>query len=186
MGCGSGCGTRARLGAAGATTVVWGIAEIPWFESSVMISAFKLMPPCLTLLMLAACQQSLPGQLTSCQPYRPHIAKQTFDGRVGAVLVRNASARAAEVKVFHPDGIGDVERSWTVPPGAVLALTGDDGGRLPLGNDWGIQVQQACVATLGQAAEWRPGEFALRWDGDSVMPGLGTGVTRGSPSLFLR
>ena len=57
--------------------------------------------------------------------------------------------------------------------GAVLALEGADGVQLALGNDWGIQVEQSCVQTLGQAAEYRPGEFALRWEGDSLRPGLG-------------
>jgi hypothetical protein len=38
-----------------------------------------------------------------------------------------------------------------VAAGAVLALQGSKGARLAVGNDWGIQVEQSCVATLGQA-----------------------------------
>jgi hypothetical protein len=125
------------------------------------------------LLGLAGCERPPGGGLATCQVYRPHLAKQTFDGRVGAVLVRNASAREVEVKVYHPDGLGDIELRRRVAPGAVLGLEGDDGSRLALGNDWGIQVEQSCVATLGQAAEWKPGEFSLRWEGDSLRPGLG-------------
>jgi hypothetical protein len=34
-------------------------------------------------------------------------------------------------------------------------------------------VEQSCVATLGQAAEWAPGESSLRWEGDSLRTGLG-------------
>ncbi len=113
------------------------------------------------------------GRLPSCQVYRPHRAKQSFDGRVGAVLLRNASSREVEVKLYHPDGLGDVELRRRVLSGAVLAVQDAEGTRLALGNDWGIQVEQSCVMTLGQAAAWAPGEFSLRWDGDSMRAGLG-------------
>jgi hypothetical protein len=112
------------------------------------------------------------GQLAPCQMYRPHLAKRTFDGRVGSVLLRNASPREVEVKLYHPDGLGDAELRWHVASGAVLAMQDPDGARLALGNDWGIQVEQSCIATLGQAAEWGAGEFALRWEGDSLRAGL--------------
>lgn len=75
--------------------------------------------------------------------------------------------------MYHPDGQGDVELRWRVAAGAVLALQGADSLRLALGNDWGIQVGRSCVSTLGDAAEWNPGEFSLRWDGDSLRAGLG-------------
>jgi hypothetical protein len=91
------------------------------------------------------------------------------------VLVGNRGGRRAAVKVFHPDGTGEVELRWWVEPGKVLPLAGPDGERLALGNDWGVQVEASCVRTLGDAAEWSPGEFALRWDGDSLRPGLGPG-----------
>lgn len=124
----------------------------------------------LALLALPACERA--GALAECRIYRPHVAKRTFDGRVGSVLVRNGSDRTVEVKVYHPDGVGDVELRRDVPAGSVLALQGEDGARLALGNDWGIQVDQSCISTLGQAAEWAPGEFFLQWDGDSLRAGL--------------
>jgi hypothetical protein len=127
----------------------------------------------LTLLVMPACEQAMSGRLADCRLYRPHLAKRTFDGRVGSVLVRNAGPREVEIKVYHPDGIGDVELRRRVPPGAVLALQGEDGAHLALGNDWGVQIDGSCIATLGEAAEWAPGEFSLRWEGDSVRPGLG-------------
>jgi hypothetical protein len=77
------------------------------------------------------------------------------------------------VKLYHPDGVGDVELRRRVTPGAVVALEGEDGVRLALGNDWGIQVDRSCVATLGAVAEWAPGEFSIRWDGDTLHAGLG-------------
>jgi hypothetical protein len=129
----------------------------------------------LSVLSLVSCDRPLPGQLAACQVYRPHLAKRTFDGRVGAVLLRNASPREVELKVYHPDAQGHVELRRRLPAGAVLVLQDTDGARLALGNDWGIQVEQSCVATLGQAAEWAPGEFSLRWDGDSLRAGLGAG-----------
>jgi hypothetical protein len=120
--------------------------------------------------VLPACERA--AGPAECRIYRPHIAKRTFDGRVGSVLVQNRSGRAIEVKVYHPDGVGDVELRRRVPAGAVLALAGEDGARLALGNDWGIQVDQSCISTLGQAAEWAPGEFSLQWEGDSLRAGL--------------
>lgn len=89
------------------------------------------------------------------------------------MLLRNASPREVEVKLYHPDGLGDVELRRRVLSGAVLAVQDAEGTRLALGNDWGIQVEQSCVMTLGQAAAWAPGEFSLRWDGDSMRAGLG-------------
>lgn len=133
----------------------------------------SLVPLGLILFDLVGCERPLPGQLAPCQVYRPHLAKRTFDGRVGAALLRNASSREVKVKVYHPDGLGDPELRWRVAAGAVLAMQGADGAWLWLGNDWGIQVEQSCVATLGQAAEWAAGEFALRWEGDSLRAGLG-------------
>jgi hypothetical protein len=127
----------------------------------------------LSVLTLVGCERPVSGQLAACQVYRPHLAKRTFDGRVGAVLLRNASPREVEMKLYHPDGLGDVELRRRVAAGAVLVLQSGDGTRLALGNDWGIQVEQSCVATLGQAAEWAPGEFSLRWEGDSLRTGLG-------------
>jgi hypothetical protein len=112
-------------------------------------------------------------RVTACQVYRPHVAKRTFDGRVGAVLLHNAASREAEVKVYHPDGRGDAELRRRIAPGSLLVLEGSDGTRLALGNDWGIQVDRSCVVTLGEAAAWTPGEFSLRWDGDSLRPGVG-------------
>jgi hypothetical protein len=126
-----------------------------------------------SVLTLIACERALSRQLTPCQIYRPHLAKQTFDGRVGAVLFRNASSREVEVKVYHPDGLGDVEFRRRVAAGHELVLQGADGVRLALGNDWGLQVEQSCVGTLGQVAAWAPGEFSLRWEGDSIRAGLG-------------
>jgi hypothetical protein len=108
------------------------------------------LPPVLclgvTLFVLAGCERSLPGQLAGCQVYRPRAAKRTFDGRVGAVLLRNAGPRSVEVRIYHPDGLGDVELRRQAPAGAELALQGADSSRLVLGNDWGIQVGQSCVA----------------------------------------
>ncbi len=127
----------------------------------------------LSVLSLVGCERPMSGRLAVCQVYRPHLAKQTFDGRVGSVLLRNASRREVEVKVYHPDGSGDVELRRRVAAGAVLVLEDPEGTRLALGNDWGIQVEHSCVATLGTAAEWAPGEFSLRWAGDSLRPGLG-------------
>lgn len=127
----------------------------------------------LSVLSLVGCERPLPGHPVACQVYRPHLAKQTFDGRVGAVLLHNASPRTVEVRLYHPDGLGDVELRRRVGAGALLVLQDADGARLALGNDWGIQVEQSCVVTLGQAAEWGPGEFSLRWEGDSLRAGLG-------------
>jgi hypothetical protein len=121
---------------------------------------------------LLGCDRPLPG-LADCRVYRPRLAKQTFDGHVGAVLLHNATTREAEVRLYHPDGQGDVELRRRAAPGKVLVLQSENGERLALGNDWGIQVNGSCVATLGQAGKWSLGEFTLRWDGDSLRAGVG-------------
>jgi hypothetical protein len=54
--------------------------------------------------------------------FRPQLAKRTFDGRVGAVLVLNATTRAVEV-------------SRTIGAGKLLPMSGEDGARLTVGND---------------------------------------------------
>ena len=127
-------------------------------------------PSRVLLLALWACQPS--GTPSECQVYRPQAAKATYDGRVGGVVVRNASPHAVEVKVYHPDGLGDVERRWTVPAGVISALRGPDQQPLSVGNDWGIQVARSCVLTLGQAAAWHSAEFSLTWTGADLQPGL--------------
>ena len=126
---------------------------------------------CTALLAPASCVGQAAGE-RPCAVYRPHLAKGTFDGRVGAVLVYNGGGGATEVRVYHPDGVGDVERRWSVAPGRLLPLTGDDGARLALGNDWGIRIGDGCVRTLGDAAAWRAAEFAITWTGDSMRAGI--------------
>lgn len=127
----------------------------------------------LTALVLIGCERPFPGQLAACQVYRPHVAKQTFDGRVGAVLLHNASPREVEVKVYHPDGLGDVELRRRVAAGAVLVLGRREGRPAGARERLGVQVEQSWVATLGQASEWARGEFSLRWDGENLQAGLG-------------
>jgi hypothetical protein len=126
----------------------------------------------LSLVVLVGCDRGKPATVPDCQLFHPERAKRTFDGRVGAVLLRNAAGREVELKAYHPDGTGDVELRRRVAPGSVLVLEGDEGVRLALGNDWGIQVEQSCVQPLGESAEWVSGEFFLRWDGDSLRAGL--------------
>ena len=126
-------------------------------------------------LTLLGCERAASAGLDPCQVYRPHLAKRTFDGRVGSVLLRNSGPREVEVKVYHPDGVGDVELTRRVAPDSVLVLQGEEGVRLALGNDWGIQVDGSCTVTLGASAAWAPGEFSLHWDGDSLRAGLHDG-----------
>jgi hypothetical protein len=96
--------------------------------------------------------------------YGPAEAKRSFDGRVGAVVVRNHSARPVQVRVYHPDGDGTYpEDTWTVRAGAEAALGNG------FGNDWGLQVNASCVATLGTSARWSDGTFVVTWDGDKVV-----------------
>ena len=125
-------------------------------------------------LLLAACAAGGEGE-DPCRVYRPQVAKRTYDGRAGAVLVHNASGRPVEVRIYHPDGTGGVELRRTVGAKRLLAVSGEDGARLTLGNDWGIAAGGSCVRTLGQAAAWSPGEFALTFTGDSLRPGLEPG-----------
>ena len=115
------------------------------------LSLFCL-PLGLVLFSLAACERPLPGQLAPCRVYRPHIAKRTFDGRVGAVLLRNASSREVEVKLYHPDGFGDAELRWPVAAGAVLAMQGavERGSRWAMTGGSGGAVMRGDAGTGGR------------------------------------
>jgi hypothetical protein len=99
-----------------------------------------------------------------CRLYRPAEAKRTFDGRVGAVVVRNKGARPIQVRVYHPDGDGTYpEGTWTVEAGSEADLGNG------FGNDWGLQVDASCIATLGTSADWSNSTFVVTWDGDNVV-----------------
>jgi hypothetical protein len=127
----------------------------------------------LAFVVLTGCQAP-PEVVIACRLYHPHTAKSTFDGRVGAVRVRNGSNLPAQIKVYHPDGIGDIEMDWMVKPGGTISLTNPDGSDVSFGNDWGIQVNQSCIGLLGQVAEWSSDQFTLHYDGDSLRAGLGS------------
>lgn len=135
----------------------------------------------ITAVMILLSAGCLPPRRTlaeECRTYRPSQAKPTFDGRVGQARVRNASTLPAQVKVFHPDGTGDIEMDWMVKPGGSVVLTNPDGSIALFGSDWGIQVNQSCVVTLGEAAAWQPYEYTLHWDGDSLRAGPGNRPAR--------
>lgn len=125
------------------------------------------------MILSAGCLPPRRTLVEDCRAYRPSQAKPTFDGRVGQARVRNASSLPAQIKVFHPDGTGDIEMDWMVKPGGSVVLTNPDGSIALFGSDWGIQVNQSCVMTLGEAAAWQPYEYTLHWDGDSLRAGPG-------------
>jgi hypothetical protein len=52
---------------------------------------------------------AVPDEIIACHVNRPHVAEQTLDGRVGAVLLRNASPSAAESCVTTLGGAA----AWT-------------------------------------------------------------------------
>ena len=94
------------------------------------------------------------------------IAKRTFDGRVGRVVVHNETDRAVRLRIYHPDGDGShPEHEWTLAGGADSAL-GD-----AFGNDWGLRADGACLSTVGSLAGWSDGTFTLTWTGDSLRAG---------------
>jgi hypothetical protein len=96
------------------------------------------------------------GSDAPCTPYDPVEAKATFDGRVGTVVVENATNRAVDVELYHPDGSGGVEVSEVAGPGATELGAG-------IGNDWGIRIDDGCVATVGEASTWDGDRFVIRW-----------------------
>ena len=116
------------------------------------------------ILVVAACAERGETAGANCRRYRPVEAKRTFDGRVGQIRVRNTTAGAVVVRVYHPDGDGSVEQEWTVPPRAAADLGGG------FGNDWGIQVDNSCVQTVGRASAWDHSTFALVWTGAALAP----------------
>lgn len=100
-----------------------------------------------------------------CHRYYPAASKQTFDGRVGGLVFRNASSRPVELKLYHPDGDGSVELGWTVPANTTADLGNG------FGNDWGIRADTSCVTTLGRAGIWDSLRFVIAWRADSLVAG---------------
>ena len=112
--------------------------------------------------------------LVDCDRYDPVIAKRTFDGRVGRVIVYNDTERPVRLRIYHPDGAGSYpEQEWLLPAGAD-SLLGEH-----FGNDWGLQGEQACLSTVGALAHWADGTFTLTWTGDSLH--AGPPVSRAEP-----
>ena len=104
--------------------------------------------------------------LVDCDRFDPVIAKRTFDGRVGRVIVYNDTERPVRLRIFHPDGDGShPEQEWMLPAGAD-SLLGEG-----FGNDWGVRGDQACLSTVGALAHWGDGTFTLTWTGDSLRAG---------------
>ena len=130
----------------------------------------KLVPAYLLglLQLVAACgagEGTSQRTVANCRPYDPATAKRAFDGRVGSIIFRNASGERVHVDVYHPDGQGSVEVSWTVPAGAVADLGAG------FGSDWGIRAGAGCTTTLGQAGRWSEGRFVIDWRESTLTPG---------------
>jgi hypothetical protein len=84
---------------------------------------------------------------------------------VGSLIFRNDAPERVRVEVYHPDGHGAVESSWTVPAGTVANLGGG------FGNDWGIRAGTGCATTLGRAGHWSEGRFIVDWRENALTPG---------------
>ena len=120
------------------------------------------------LLCIAACgagERPGAGERTNCRPYDPVTAKRAFDGRVGHIIFRNDGAERVQVEIYHPDGRGSVEVSWTVPGQEIVDLGGG------FGSDWGIRAGVGCATTLGEAGRWSEGRFIIDWRENALTPG---------------
>ena len=151
------------------------------------VSLIRVIVALAILAATASCDEGTQSSLTrsltgDCRRYEPAGAKVTFDGRVGGLVFRNASGRAVDLLLYHPDSDGSIEVGWSVP-GNTSADLGNG-----FGNDWGIRAATSCVTTVGRAGRWSDGRFLIEWRGDSLIAGDSTviGAGKAVPAESLR
>jgi hypothetical protein len=80
-----------------------------------------------------------------------------FDGRVGPIYFENQSLYEVEVSLFHPDNLG-LFAAWEVSAERRERLVSPHSeDESFFGNDWGLQVGDSKIRSLGAAATWEDG-----------------------------
>ncbi|MEO1493419.1 MAG: hypothetical protein AAFV19_14790 [Pseudomonadota bacterium] len=95
-------------------------------------------------------------------PVTPSYTPVSFDGRVGMIEVRNTSLYEFKVTLWHPDS-ASVFGTWSVAGTSKRHLK-IQGEAFHIGNDWGVQLGDSEVKSVGRATEWRNGEWRLSQD----------------------
>lgn len=105
--------------------------------------------------------QTIANTTPEAQP-RDTYEPASFDGRVGMIEVRNTSLYAFKVTLWHPDS-ASVFGTWSIAGTSKehLKLQGEV---FHIGNDWGVQLGDSPVKSVGVAAQWRNGEWRLTQD----------------------
>ena len=140
----------------------------------------------LTLLFLLFATGICPvlAQDTSYTPAR-------FDGRVGQISIENTSAYPVQIALWHPDSKSTFG-TWTITAVSTKFLA-HEGKRINIGNDWGIQLGDSEVKSIGRISRWSNGTWAVSpqsffGSGPSFetrpgLPVINSPVTRASSSL---
>ena len=89
----------------------------------------------------------------------PIYSVKAFDGRVGKIFVKNTSLYEFKVTLWHPDSEA-IFKDWVVAGTSKKYLQHDD-QVIHIGNDWGVQLGESDVKSIGRAAEWVNNEWRL-------------------------
>ncbi len=82
-----------------------------------------------------------------------------FDGRIGKIHVRNNTLYEIKVTLWHPDSAA-IFNSW-VMSGTSKKYLKSNNTAINIGNDWGIQLGDSAIKSIGDAANWKGGEWRV-------------------------
>lgn len=85
-----------------------------------------------------------------------YIPRQ-FDGRIGRVSINNTTLYDFTITLWHPDTQSRFS-SWVVPGKTKKYLEVNE-ERISVGNDWGIQIGDSEIKSIGDASDWRASEW---------------------------
>ncbi len=95
----------------------------------------------ITLIIAATGSTALAGGATPCE----------FDGRQGAVFVKNDALYPIRVRIIHADTNQyhpDVKHYWEIEPGKGETIINN------VGSDWGIRIGSSKIKCVGNAGTW--------------------------------
>jgi hypothetical protein len=98
------------------------------------------------------------GTLENPNSYQP----KQFDGRVGKIFVKNTSLYEFKVTLWHPDS-ESIFGSW-VFSGTSKKYLKRDGSAFSIGNDWGIQIGDSTIKSIGDVSSWKGNEWRISQD----------------------
>lgn len=107
------------------------------------------LPMLLTLLIVSSVAAVNGGGATPCE----------FDGRQGAVSVKNDALYPIRVRLVHADTNNyypDGKHFWELKPGETKTIIEN------VGNDWGVRIGSSKIKCVGNAGIWDHGTRTFR------------------------